>query len=163
MRANPLPPIDSVLEVLKYDPDTGVLTWRRNEKVPKRVRGKVAGSFSKDGYRQISIHNIGYPAHRLAWLISEGKDPFGLQVDHINGIKDDNRRENLRVVTRSENQHNQRRAKGYSFHKRYNKWRAKIKLNGKEHHIGYYTTEEEARTAYIEAKAKFHPTSPITK
>jgi hypothetical protein len=163
MKAKPLPPIHSVLEVLKYNPHTGVFTWRTNKKVPKRERGKVAGYTSKDGYRQISIHAIRYSAHRLAWLISEGEDPGDLQVDHINGIRDDNRRENLRIVTASENQHNQRRAKGYSFHKRDNKWKAKIRLNGKEHHLGYYETESEARDAYIQAKAKFHPTSPITK
>jgi len=163
MKSTPLPPIHTVLEVLKYDSDTGIFIWRTNEKVAKKVRGKVAGTFDKNGYRRIKIHTIRYLAHRLAWLISEGDDPGGLQVDHINGLTDDNRRENLRLVTRSENQHNQRRAKGYYFHKYVRKWCAQIRLNGKRIYLGYYTTEEEARDAYIQAKAKFHPTSPITK
>ena len=163
MKVNPLPPIDSVLEVLKYDPDTGIFTWRTNEKVYKRVRGKVAGTLDISGHRQIRINGIRYFAHRLAWLICEGEDPGSLEIDHINGLRDDNRRENLRVVTRSENQHNRRSARGYSFHKRHKKWIARIKLNGKNRHIGYYSTKEEARAAYLEAKAKFHPTSPITK
>lgn len=163
MKAKPLPPIHIVLELLQYNPDTGVFTWRTNMEVSKKVRGKISGTLDASGYRRIKIHDIRYLAHRLAWLISEGKDPGDLQVDHINGLTDDNRRENLRLVTRSENQHNRRSAKGYYLHKRDNKWRAKINLNGKEHHLGYYETEEEAREAYIKAKAKLHPTSPITK
>lgn len=163
MKAKPLPPIHSVLEVLKYDPHTGVFTWRTNEKVSAKVRGKVAGTFHNKGYRQIKINGSWFLAHRLAWLISEGEDPGDLQVDHINGLKHDNRRENLRLVTQSENQHNQRRAKGCGFHNQHKKWRAQIVLNGKQYHLGLYSTEEEARAAYIEAKAKFHPTSPITK
>ena len=163
MTAKPLPPIHIVLERLQYDPDTGIFTWRTNEKVPKKVAGKVAGSFNKNGYRQIRIHDIRYLAHRLAWLISENKDPGDLQVDHINGLTDDNRRENLRLVTNSENQHNQRRAKGYYFHRGARKWAASIRLKGKGVHLGYYKTESEARDAYIKAKAKLHPTSPITK
>lgn len=162
MKAKPLPPIKIVLELLQYDPDTGILTWTTNDKVYKSVRGKVAGSLHPSGYRRIRIKQSKYPAHRIVWLMAEGTDPGDLEVDHINGIKDDNRRENLRLVTPSENQHNQRRAKGYYFYKQLNKWRAKIKLNGKEHHLGFHETEEEARAAYIEAKAKLHPTSPIT-
>ena len=163
MKVKPLPPIERVREILKYDPDTGVLSWRRNEKVSRKVRGKVAGLLNPNGYRVIRINGSNYRAHRLAWLISEGEDPGSLQVDHINGLRDDNRRENLRVVTHSENQHNQRQAKGYHFHSWARKWRASIRLNGKGVHLGYYTTEEEARTAYVEAKAKLHPTSPIAK
>jgi hypothetical protein len=163
MKANPLPPIETVLDVLKYDPDTGIFTWRTNEKVAASVRGKIAGTLAANGYRRIKINGSCFLAHRLAWLILEGEDPGDLQVDHINGITDDNRRENLRLVTRSENQHNQRSARGYCFHKRDNNWKAQIMLNGKQHYLGLYTTKEEARAAYLEAKAKLHPTSPITK
>jgi len=163
MKSKPLPPIHIVLELLQYDPDTGVLSWRRNEKVSANVRGKVAGTLNAGGYRSIMINGSSFLAHRLAWLISEGEDPGGLEVDHIDGLRDDNRRENLRLVTPSQNQHNQRRAKGYYFNKQYQKWRAQIFLNAKNRHIGYYNTEEEARDAYIQAKAKFHPTSPIAK
>ncbi len=163
MKAKPLPPIRSVLDVLNYDPDTGVFTWRTNDKVYHNVRGEIAGTLGASGYRRIRIHDIRYLAHRLAWLISEGEEPGSLQVDHINGLRDDNRRENLRLVTHSENQHNKRQAKGYCLDSRARKWRAQIKINNKCIYLGYYATEEEARAAYIEAKAKFHPTSPITK
>ena len=163
MKAKPLPPIDHIREILKYDPDTGVLTWRTNEKVSKNVRGKIAGCVDSGGYREIGIDKTLYSAHRLAWLISEGTDPGKFQVDHINGIRDDNRRKNLRLVTNAQNQHNQRSAKGDYFDSRNRKWKAQIALNSKRHHLGLYETEEEARAAYIEAKAKLHPTSPITK
>jgi hypothetical protein len=163
MRTKPLPSIDHIRELLKYDPDTGVFTWTTNDKVFKKVRGKVAGTLHHDGYIDIAINRSKYRGHRIAWLMAEGTDPGDLQIDHINGIRDDNRRQNLRLVTHSQNAHNRRSAKGYHFDSRARKWRASIKLDGKGVCLGYYSTEEEARAAYVEAKAKFHPTSPIAK
>jgi hypothetical protein len=76
-------------------------------------------------------------------------------IDHINGIKDDNRLCNLRSVTRSQNSFN-RDIKGYNWNNNANKWHSRIKINKGQIHLGYFNTEEEARQAYLEAKEKYH-------
>lgn len=102
-------------------------------------------------------HNniLGY-AHRL--IMNAPKD---LQVDHINGNRLDNRKNNLRLATSQMNNHNNTVAKGYSFEKTRNKWSASIKLNRKKIHLGRYDTEAEARQAYLKAKKIYHPTALI--
>jgi hypothetical protein len=77
-------------------------------------------------------------------------------LDHINGNKIDNRICNLRSISTQENQFNQIKAKGYSWHKRDKKWQARIKINQKQIHLGLFEKEEDARAAYLEAKEKYH-------
>ena len=77
-------------------------------------------------------------------------------IDHIDGNKLNNKLKNLRVVTQQQNLFNNHTAKGYTWSKRNNKYEAQICLNGKKHFFGYFTTEEEARQAYLNAKLIFH-------
>lgn len=77
-------------------------------------------------------------------------------VDHINGIRNDNRVENLRQVTHQQNGFNKPNVKGYYYSKSHKKWQAQIYLNGKRIFLGLYDTEEEARTAYLRAKEIHH-------
>lgn len=90
-------------------------------------------------------------------------EPEGLEVDHRDGDGLNNRRANLREATRSQNQHNRRIRtdissgfKGVYWNKRGQKWRAFIRINGKEKHLGYFTTPEEAHAAYCAASDKYH-------
>lgn len=138
-------------ELFTYD--NGNLIW--NVKRGKAKVGAKAGYKEKDGYIRVRIYSKNYPIHRLIYIYYFGDFDSVLEIDHINRIRDDNRIENLRLTTNQENQFN-RNAKGCSFEKRLNKYKAQIKLNGKSIHIGRYDTQEEAHNAYKKAKLNYH-------
>ena len=105
------------------------------------------------GYIQIRIGVRYYKAHRLIMMAFVGDSDK--DVDHINRIKTDNRFENLRYCTPSENQLNRDcvdNAKGYSWDRK--KWKACITINHKSKHLGMFDTEEEAHQAFLNAKDK---------
>jgi len=92
-----------------------------------------------------------------------GIDPEELEIDHINGNRADDRIQNLRLATRTEQQWNVGKTKrnksghkGVSFYKRLNKWRADIRINGKQKNLGYFETAKEASNAYQEAAKALH-------
>lgn len=145
--------------ILNYDPETGIFRWLIDNS--KRCwKGKEAGSINVYGYRIIRINNKAYRASRLAFLYMTGVWP--IQMDHINGIKDDDRWCNLREATAKQNIHNKGLTKrnttgnkGVTL-RRNGKYEASITLDGKYHRLGYYDTSEEAGQAYETAAKKFH-------
>lgn len=92
---------------LNYDPISGLFT--RFKSVGNAKAGSVAGSINSDGYPQIMVDGVRYKAHRLAFLYMTGSFPD--QVDHINGIRNDNKWINLRAVTLSDNAKNKKTPK----------------------------------------------------
>jgi hypothetical protein len=145
--------------LLKYDRDTGRFTWKvaRTNKIKV---GDEAGCLI-GGYRIINVGYIDYRAHQLAWLFSYGEWP-SKDIDHINGVRDDNRIANLRLATPTENARNQRKGKrntsgfkGVSFCKKTQKWSAHIQANGKSRRLGRFETPEEAHAAYCTAAKEF--------
>ena len=156
--------IEQLKEVLDYNPDTGVFTWKKTCR-NRVVVGSVAGNKDNHGYICIKINRKPYKAHRLAYLYMTGNFPENF-IDHINHIRDDNRWTNLRDATYSQNQFNKSTNKtntsgykGVSWNKQVKKWRAQIKYMKKSIYIGYYTTPQEAAEAYnkkaIELSGKF--------
>ena len=97
------------------------------------------------GYRCISLKNTKFFAHRLIWLWRYGVWP-SQTVDHISGIRNDNRITNLRDVTHKVNTRNRRNA-GVSFHRRSGKYRAYVTRNGNQIHLGLHQTKEQAQLA----------------
>lgn len=117
---------------------------------------KKSGCLNKsDGYVYIRFKYIMYPEHRLIYNLLNGS-VMGYHIDHINGIRNDNRIENLRLVTHRENMMNVTTAKGYCWSKEKKMWRAEIHLDGKGKHLGYFKQEEDARSAYLLAKKAIH-------
>ena len=148
-------------EFLDYDPSTGFFTWKRNR--GQGIAGGRAGSYTNGGYRLIRFDDRNYREHRLAWLWVHGKFPDQF-IDHINGIKDDNRICNLRDVPNEVNQQNQKRAqatnrigvRGGGFKPKKNRYEARISINNKAKYLGTFKTAEEAYAAYVEAKRIYH-------
>lgn len=156
------------MEMLSYDPVSGGFTWRCSPSHNAPV-GSCAGCLSPTGYRIIRFKDVGgVHAHRLAWLIFHGAWPED-QIDHINGIKDDNRIANLRDVSPAKNQQNRRdalpnnRLGVLGVSPRKGKYRARITVQGRVLELGKFGTLEQARDAYLAAKARYHPTSPIAE
>ena len=121
-------------------------------------KGKSVGSLRKDGYYRFGakINKKDFLIYNHRFIYYYFKKIIPIQVDHINGIRDDNRIENLRNVTAQGNHHNYTKAKGYSWRKSRNKWRAYITLNSKFINLGHFDTEAEARQAYLDAKKVYH-------
>jgi hypothetical protein len=133
----------------------GTLYWN-HDRSNKVKQGDIAGTLTSVGYNRVTINKEHYAAHRLIWVIHNGSIPVGFVVDHINGIRNDDRIENLRLATLSQNQQNRKFSKtelgkGVSYEKARKKYRAQIMIAQKSTLIGRFNTAEEAHTAYCEA------------
>jgi hypothetical protein len=169
MPATNLPSADDIRKRLAYDTDTGVFVWRRCVTMPNnwnaRYAGAVAGCIDTHGYRLIRIDGRLRYAHRLAWLIVTGEWPAD-QIDHVSGNRADNRIANLRAVSHADNMRNAAmRADntsghmGVNWHKAAGKWRAKIKADGRDIHLGLFPDLSDAIAARKAAEITygFHP------
>ena len=121
----------------------------------KSIHFKVDG---KD--HRVLIHRVVFYINNPSWDFYDSSTDNS--IDHINGNPLDNRIENLRCITNQENCFNYTRAKGYHWDKSRNKWQAKITLNGKTIHLGRFVNEDDAHSAYLKAKDKYHVITPKT-
>lgn len=165
-----MPSQEFLRQILDYDPETGKLFWKERDVslfpavTPSRSRSLCAlwneryannealGSVNKQGYKAGRILNQTVTAHRVIWKLVTGKDPD--QVDHINGLRSDNRLSNLRNVDRLTNQRNagMRRdnmsgATGVGWVKASGKWQARITVFDRRIHLGRFNTFNDAVSA----------------
>lgn len=146
-------------EILRYDPDTGVFTWATRKAMCVKP-GRVAG-YTKDGYIYIGIDKKTYLAHRLAWLYVYGVWPKK-QIDHIDGIRNNNKMANLRSVSGKINSRNQKTPvsntsgmMGVCWSRKCKKWQAAIKCEGVSLHLGLYDNFFDACCARKSAERKY--------
>ena len=155
--------VDRLKQLLHYNRRTGLFRWkvRRSTSSPA---GSIAGRTESKGYTQIGVDGTRYMAHRLAWLWCKGEISDALVIDHINGDRGDNRIENLRAVSFTENLHYHRRVHPFSRSQllgvSYNvknaacgkPWVARIQRFGKRVTLGSFESPEEAHKAYQKAR-----------
>jgi hypothetical protein len=135
-------------EHMRYDPATGDLWWRFSGS--GRYLDRPAGKITVGGYVKVILKRKEYFAHRVAWALQTGNWPK-FHIDHINGVKNDNRFINLRDVPQTINMQNMHVAYGeipyIGVSRNGTGFRAQVCINGISKHIGTYRTPEEARDA----------------
>jgi len=151
-------------ELLNYEPDTGVFTWRISR--GRAMVNTEAGNLHHSGYTCIKIDGKSYRSHRLAFLWITGEFPPH-DVDHRDGDVANNRWKNIRHATKSENMqnrglnsNNKTGFPGVSYHKAAGKFMATIKVNSKNRYLGLFDTAETAYLAYSKAKVGHHEFQP---
>lgn len=174
----PLPSPEMLRKLLRYEPDTGKLFWRErtvdmffhNDRgaswACSNWNSKHAGkeaftAYNGDGYKNGCIFGNKYRAHRVIWAIFYGEWPR-LDIDHINGVKTDNRIINLRSVSHFENSRNKTMQKnnssgvmGVSWHKTRKRWSANIRVYGKLKNLGYFESKDDAILARKLAEVEY--------
>jgi len=142
-------------QILRADIESGELFWLSRDRSfftndlsfrtwNIRFAGKRADKLSLSGYMKIKIFGKSMFAHRVLWLLRYGKWPE-MQLDHINGVRSDNRRTNIREASNQENSKNRKLRSdngsglaGVRIHKRLCKWEADISIGGKQEVLGYF-------------------------
>lgn len=169
MASKALPSPEVLRQLLRYDPETGKLFWlprsrsmfssdRSQKTWNTRNAGKEAGLSDPASYMRVTIFGKTYLAHRICWALHHGKWPEN-HIDHINGVKHDNRIVNLRDCTNSENSKNSKLPAnntsgvcGVTWDARHGYWKAQGKSLGVNYNLGSFATKSEA----IEARAAFN-------
>lgn len=148
-----------VRQLFDYHQD-GHLLWKIKSSFRTNI-GDKAGSRNSQGYIQISYKAKKYKAHRLI-LMWHGIE-LGDEVDHIDGNKTNNKIDNLRSVSKNQNQWNSKTrkdnvsgVKGVRWHKRDCKWAVSFRVNKKLHSFGYYDDLELAELVANEARSSYH-------
>ncbi len=176
MTTKRLPPPELLRQLLRYEPETGELFWRERDPSlfkkekdcsawNKKYAGTKAFKSTVLGYKSGNIFNTPYKAHRIAWCIYYGEDPK-LPLDHINGNAADNRIRNLRKASPQENMQNRKLQSnnrsgvlGVCWCEPMAKWKAYIKSQKANIHLGYFEDLGDAVSARKAAEVKygFHP------
>lgn len=140
----------------------GNLYWKAspNNKVKE---GSLAGSVDVKGYLRVRVNGKWLMQHRVIWMMHHGSIPDGMQIDHINHNRKDNRLDNLRIVdglgngkNRTQHKNNSSGATGVYFKPSHKKWGAQIRVNGKNRHLGYFVKIEDAIASRKMAEVEFN-------
>ena len=131
-----------------YNPTTGVIIGLKGNPIKRQCDGYIVINIRIDD-KEYNLYG-----HQFGWYYVYRE--VVEELDHKNGIRSDNRINNLRSVTHKQNTFNNTVAKGYCFDKSRGKFKSSIKVDGKMINLGRFDKEEDARNCYIEAKKKYH-------
>jgi len=138
-----------------FDYKDGELLWKVG--FLNRKQGFPCGYLNKAGYKTLCLNKKSYLIHRLVSVYFNGDMLISkFKIDHIDENKQNNKAENLRLVTESENHTNRKRAKGYYYNKIAKKYQAYICKDGVNNYLGLFKDEKDAKLAYINAKERLH-------
>jgi hypothetical protein len=162
MKPQPLPDTDILRKLLRYESDTGKLFWLPRNGLQsfnaRRAETEAFTCVSATGYKTGRILGKSRLAHRIAWKLHYGEEPPE-NIDHINGVTDDNRIVNLRQAGHDQNTWNQKKrntnssgVKGVRWHKASKSWIAVITKNRKDYWLGCFKTKKEAIAARLNAE-----------
>jgi hypothetical protein len=148
---------DLLHELFEYR--DGMLFWKIAR--PHVVVGQKAGHISDRGYQRVVINNKMYKAHRIIFLMHKGYLP--IEIDHIDGDKLNNKIENLRPATRSQNLLNKKKpssntsgVKGVSWCAERNKWEVQMYVDGKKKYVGRFESLDVAKSMAMAFREKHH-------
>lgn len=152
---------DDITKMLRYNHVTGEIV-RVSSRTNKKYEGKVAGHLRSDGYVRVYVAGKNLMAHRIAWFLFFGRWPEK-QIDHVNGVRSDNRICNLREATDSQNAHNRKKPitntsgyKGVHLHKQTRRYQARIRIDGKQTSLGLFDDPFDAHIAYCHAAKRVY-------
>ena len=159
---------EKLREILHYDTETGAFEWV--SPMSNRVKaGDKVGMVNDSGYLIIGVLGTRWRAHHLAWMYVHGRLPIN-QLDHINGVRLDNRISNLREATDAQNRQNlgvsKKNTSGYMgvfWHKKSGKWMSQIRCGEKLTYLGLFETKEDAYASYLSAKKQIHTFNPVPR
>ena len=152
-----LHPVEVNGEVVYVNRFGDLWRWARNNQWSSPKFRKIDNNPHSTGYIRPGIGGKHMSLHRIVASAFLGLDMSDtkIQIDHINGVRNDNRIDNLRLVNNQQNGFNTK-ALGYYWHKPAKKWVAQIKLDGRDIYLGLFVNPEDARQAYLDAKSKYH-------
>ncbi|MBB20243.1 MAG: hypothetical protein CMP20_12390 [Rickettsiales bacterium] len=161
-KAKELPSQAELRKRFDYNPETGELIWLPQSDKSGQWNGRFAGKSvtgRHKGYIRVKFDGVRVGVHRIIYKLVYGEIPADMMIDHINGICDDNRLENLRLVTNQQNQLNRHCDKGRGYkgvYRKGNRWKAEITITEGRKYLGLFKTPEQAAIAYDAAARRWH-------
>lgn len=155
--------INILRDSFSYNSETGELHWKTRPSQRVKVGDLAGGRANSEGYLTVKLQGRVFLAHRVCWACHYGSWPIS-QIDHINGVKTDNRIDNIRIATFTLNRENIRKPMktnktgflGVTRHRKTGRFEAQIQVSGKKKYLGIFNTAEEAHSAYLMAKRSMH-------
>ncbi len=147
------PTRDRLLDLFDIDVDAGLIHWKRSR--GRKAAGALAGADTHDGYRRVTVDRKEFRTHALIYFIAT--DEWPPLIDHINGLRSDNRIANLRMADAATNSRNRTNWIGEkllgAFRRKDGKFTSSIRADGISYHLGVYETEKEAHERYVRVRA----------